>query len=301
MLESALNWVNQFSVPRELLRLLFSTVFLIVTMLLLQAIASRVIRRKVVSAELRRKWLVQSRNGLLLITMLGLFMIWGEELRTLALSVVAIAVAFVVATKELIMCITGSLLKTGAGSFNVGDRIQVKDFRGDVIDQNLLVTTILEVGPGKITHQHTGRKIVLPNALFVSEPVINESFTHDFVLHAFVVPFLRKDDWRTAQQVLLAAAFKHCAHNLEAIRRHMFKVSAHLGLEVPSVDPCVTLQFSNPEEVHLIVRVPTRSSQKNYIEQSILNEVFAKRDYLAIEKMALEKVALEKMALEKKE
>lgn len=284
MLESALNWVEGFSVSHEILRLIFSTLTLIATMLLLRALANRLIRRSVNSNELRRKWLVQSRNGLLLLTLLGLFMIWGEELRTLALSVVAIAVAFVVATKELIMCITGSLLKTGARSFDIGDRIQVKDFRGDVIDQNLLATTILEVGPGKLTHQRTGRMIVLPNSLFVSEPVINESFTHDYVLHAFTVPFLREDNWRAAQQALLSAATKHCAHNLEVIRRHMHRVSVQRGLEVPAVDPRVTLQFPDAEEVHLIVRVPAKTAQKSFIEQSILSEVFAEKDYLAAEK-----------------
>mgnify|MGYP001215256827 CR=1 FL=1 len=63
---------------------------------------------------------------------------------------VAIAVALVIATKELILCVSGALIKGGARSFNIGDRIQVKEFRGDVIDQNLLTTTILEVGPGKV-------------------------------------------------------------------------------------------------------------------------------------------------------
>lgn len=287
MFESVLRWVTEFSVSNELIRLLFSTLILITSMLVLRALANRLIRSSVESTELRRKWLVQSRNGLLLLALLGLFIIWGEELRTLALSVVAIAVAFVVATKELIMCITGSLLKTGARSFDIGDRIQVKDFRGDVIDQNLLATTILEVGPGKLTHQRTGRMIVLPNSLFVSEPVVNESFTHDFVIHAFTVPFMREDNWRAAQQALLAAATKHCAHNLETIRRHMHKVSVQRGLEVPTVDPRVTLQFPDAEEVHLIVRVPAKAAQKSFIEQSILTEAFAIKDYLASEKTAV--------------
>lgn len=286
MLESVQVWVNDFSVSHEIVRLLFSTLVLITSMLVVRALGNRLIRRSVRSNELRRKWLVQSRNGLLLLTLLGVFMIWGEELRTLALSVVAIAVAFVVATKELIMCVTGSLLKTGARSFDIGDRIQVKDFRGDVIDQNLLATTILEVGPGKITHQRTGRMIVLPNSLFVSEPVVNESFTHDYVLHAFTVPFMREDNWRAAQQALLVAATKHCAHNLEAIRRHMQKVATQRGLEVPTVDPRVTLQFPDAEEVHLIVRVPAKAAQKSFIEQSILTEVFAEKDYLPAEKLA---------------
>src|SRR5690625_7675079 len=78
--------------------------------------------------------------------------------------------------------------------------IQIKDFRGDVIDQNFLATTILEVGPGKITHQLTGRMTVIPNSLFVSEPVINESFTNDFVLHVFTIPFKREDNWMAAQE-----------------------------------------------------------------------------------------------------
>ncbi|GLR64263.1 mechanosensitive ion channel domain-containing protein [Marinospirillum insulare] len=286
MLESVQVWVNDFSVSHEIVRLLFSTLVLVTSMLVLRALGNRLIRRSVKSNELRRKWLVQSRNGLLLLTLLGVFMIWGEELRTLALSIVAIAVAFVVATKELIMCITGSLLKTGARSFDIGDRIQVKDFRGDVIDQNLLATTILEVGPGKLTHQRTGRMIVLPNSLFVSEPVVNESFTHDYVLHAFTVPFMREDNWRAAQQALLAAATKHCAYNLESIRRHMQKVATQRGLEVPTVDPRVSLQFPDAEEVHLIVRVPAKTSQKSFIEQSILTEVFAEKDYLPAEKLA---------------
>jgi hypothetical protein len=31
-----------------------------------------------------------------------------------------------------------------------------------VIDQNLLATTILEVGPGRLTHQRTGRMADIP-------------------------------------------------------------------------------------------------------------------------------------------
>src|SRR5690554_3863890 len=140
-----------FAFFAPIISLFGSSFMLLVVVLVLNSLISRFIRRTVDASELRRKWLVQSRNGIILIFILRLILIWGEELRTLALSVVAIAVAFVVATKELILCVTGSLLKAGAGSFNIGDRIQVKDFRGDVIDQTLLATTILEVGPGKLT------------------------------------------------------------------------------------------------------------------------------------------------------
>lgn len=280
MIESIQTSLANFVVPDSIWSLLFSTAVLIVSGLIVRALIARFIKRQVNSLELRRRWLVQSRNGLLLLMMLGLVLIWGEELRTLALSIVAIAVAIVVATKELIMCITGSILKAGAGSFSIGDRIQIKDFRGDVIDQNLLATTILEVGPGKLTHQRTGRMAVIPNALFVSEPVINESFTHDYVLHVFTVPFKRDDDWRGAQKAIVESARKQCAPFLEEVRRYMNRVSVSRGLEAPSVDPRVTMQVPVAGEIHLIVRVPVKSGQRGFIEQAIMAEVFQNNDYL---------------------
>ena len=265
-------------IPEGLTSLLVSTLFFVVFIIILRMAVVRFIHRSIISVELRRRWLVQSRNGILLLLLLGLILIWGEALRTLALSIVAIAVAFVVATKELIMCVTGSMLKSGAHSFNIGDRIQVKDFRGDVIDQNLLATTILEVGPGKITHQRTGRMTVIPNSIFVSEPVINESYTNDYVLHVFSVPFKRSDNWQKAQQDLLGSAKRHCQPYLEEVRQYMKKISERQGLESPSVDPRVTIQLPEADEIHLLVRIPAKSSKRVQIEQAILSDVLA-NDY----------------------
>lgn len=242
-------------------------------LLIVLFLTRRYILKRVASVELRRKWIVQTRNGLILIFLLGLLIIWGDELRTLALSVVAIAMALVLATKELILCVTGSILKSVAGSFDIGDRIQIKDFRGDVIDQNLLATTIMEVGPGKMTHQRTGRMTVIPNSLFLAEPVINESFTNNYLLHVFTVPFKREDDWKGAQTALLESANRHCSDSLEEVRSYMNKVSQQRGLDVPTVDPRVTITTPVAGEVHLVVRIPAKASEKVYIEQSILSDV----------------------------
>ena len=276
------DWLpDNFVISDAVLSLLASSAILIVTVIILRALTTRFIQRTVNSPELRGKWLVNSRNGFLLLLMLGLVMIWGEELRTLALSIVAIAVAFVVATKELILCFTGSILKSGSRSFVLGDRIQIKELRGDVIDQSLLATTILEVGPGKHLHQRTGRRIVIPNALFVSEPVINESFTTHYDFHVFTVPFKREDNWQAAQQALQAAADHHCQPYLELVRRYMSKIGSQRGLVMPSVDPRVTIQVPVAGEIHLTVRIPAKAGERNFIAQAILTEVFSENDFSA--------------------
>ena len=278
----SLAWLpDNLSLPESVLPLLISTTLLILGVIALRVVIAGVIRRNVASSELRGRLLVNSRNALVLLAVFGLVFIWGEQLRSLALSIVAIAVAFVVATKELILCVSGSIIKGGAGSFSIGDRIQVKDFRGDVIDQTLLTTTLLEVGPGKASHQRTGRMIVLPNALFVSEPVTNESFTDHWDFHVFTVPFKREDNWPAARVALLNAANHHCEPYLDTARKYMSKVGTARGLEVPSVDPRVTIQAPAAGEIHLTVRLPTRTGQRSYIEQAILSEVFLNNDFSA--------------------
>lgn len=276
------DWLPEnFVISDAVLSLLANSVILIVTVMILRALTARFIQRTVQSPELRGRWLINSRNGFLLLMLLGLVMIWGEELRTLALSIVAIAVAFVVATKELILCFTGSILKSGSRSFVLGDRIQIKDLRGDVIDQTLLATTILEVGPGKHMHQRTGRRIVIPNALFVSEPVVNESFTTHYDFHVFTVPFKREDNWQLAQTALLESANRQCQSYLELVRRYMSKIGSQRGLMMPTVEPRVSLQVPVAGEIHLTVRLPVKAGERNFIEQNILAEVFSQNDFTA--------------------
>ena len=61
----------------------------------------------------------------------------------------------------------------------------------------------------------------------------------------------------------------------------MRKVSELRGLDVPSVDPRVRISVPVAGEVHLIIRIPAKTAERSYIEQSILSEVLEKNDFSA--------------------
>lgn len=61
----------------------------------------------------------------------------------------------------------------------------------------------------------------------------------------------------------------------------MKKIGSARGLEVPSVDPRVTIQAPVAGEIHLTVRLPTKPGQRSYVEQAILSEVFLNNDFSA--------------------
>jgi hypothetical protein len=65
------------------------------------------------------------RNLSIAIVLFGLLSIWAEELRTLAVSLIAFAVAAVIATKELILCASGPLVRAAGDADGIGDRIEI--------------------------------------------------------------------------------------------------------------------------------------------------------------------------------
>jgi small-conductance mechanosensitive channel len=245
-----------------------------IAVLLLLLVVRKVVLRAVISREMppeiRRRIEVSSRNAVFGAVFLVAFFVWAEEIRTLALSAFAVAAAIVLATKELIMCISGSLFRSSARSFSVGDRIEVGTFRGDVIDTSMLTTRLVEIGPGQASHQHTGRMISLPNSVFLTQAVINETYTDQFVLHTFTIPISSSDPWETAERLLLESANEECTPYLEMARTHFDQMVGRHSLEAVQVEPRVSIRKVEPGRIDLIVRIPSPARRKGRVEQAII-------------------------------
>lgn len=264
-----LAWL--YFVREDLIGRLVATLVLVVAVWLLRVYVVRRLREaEGLDADDRRRWMVNARNVALLLTLLGIVVVWAQQIQTLAASVVLIAAAIVIATKELILCLSGSVIRATSHSFDIGDRIEIAGLRGDVIDRTALTTRILEIGPGQTSHQHTGRAITLPNSLFVSAPLINETFTEDYVLYPFSVPISEDQDWKRAEAVLLRVATEECAPFIDKARAHMKAMLDHHGLEMPNVEPRISIQVPEAGKIVLLARIPAPARRKGRMEQSII-------------------------------
>lgn len=251
------------------------SILLVAAAIILYNFAKKTIIRRVERPEVRRRWIVNHRNAVVFLVIVGLLGIWGEALRTLALSVVALAVAFTIATKELIQSILGSLLKTATNAFSLGDRIEIGDRRGDVIDHTLFTTTIMEVGPGRSFHLRTGRIITFPNNKLLDTYVVNESYNKQYVIHVFSVPVKVDQDWRKAEKILLEAAREECADYLDFARQSMKLLEETHGLDGLPVQPRINIQVAEPSRLNLLVRVPAPVGRQGRVEQAIVRKFLA--------------------------
>lgn len=251
---------------------ILNTIILIFIVWSTRNLFNRGVRKSSWRMEEKRKWYVSIRNWSTMILLIGFFSIWSTEIQTFAVSVVAVSAALIISGKETILCIHGGLLRSMNGLFKVGDRIEVDGIRGDVIDANLFVTKIMEIGPQNFTHQFTGRSIIIPNAVFLTKQVINESFMHKYVLHVFKLAFKRDEDLDLAESCMKEAADKVCSEFVEKAQKNMDQIRFREEIDVPKAEPRITFRFPSSSEVEMIVRIPSPASKKGNLEQAIYRE-----------------------------
>ena len=227
-------------------------------------------RNQALSMESKRRWVVTTRNSIAFAFLIGLVIIWAHELQAFAVSIIALAAALVLATKELILCWSGAALRVVGKVYAVGDRIQIAGHRGVVLDHDVFATKLLEIGPGQSAHLYTGRVTVFPNSLLFTSPLIKENPGQAYGLYTLVIPIKAEEDWQRSERTLLEIANVECAPFMEEAARQMKLLEQTNLLEAPSPEPRITIQLPEPGKMHLVLRFPAPDRGRSRIEQAIL-------------------------------
>jgi small-conductance mechanosensitive channel len=244
---------------------------LVAVLVLIRVVVGRILASNVsVPVEVRRRWSVSTRNFLFVTGLAGIGMIWAEELQTIAVSMLAFAAALILATKELILCVSGFVVRQASNSYSLGDHIEVGSIRGRVVDIGLLSTTVMEIGPQHNAHQMTGRALTFPNSLLLSNAVIRENYMGDYVMHIINLPVAYAIPPARAQRLLLQAADEHCAMHVEAARIHMVHMAERYLVDTPSVEPRIGMQAMDEKRYQLILRIAIPAKERQRIEQAII-------------------------------
>jgi len=254
---------------------LILTLAIALILLLLRFFVARLIStRETIQTHRRRQILVAVRDTLSALFIIFCLVIWYPQLKTVATTLAVIAVAIVIATKEYILNITGFIFRTGARNFTIGDRIDMGDIRGDVVDTTVMGVTILEIGPG--TNQYTGRTVFIPNSKFLSSAVKNETRMRNYVFHVINFPLDENDDWKAAETILLEIANDIVSPYIDEVRLYLRRLAKRHSLETPAVEPRIYIQIPDPSHVNLVLRMPVPIQKRGRVEQEVIREYLSR-------------------------
>ncbi len=250
---------------------MISTVVLFAIIFLSRIATNRYLQHHLATdAERRRRIASNIRNALFIITMFGLLFIWAPLLRNFALSLTAFAVAIILATKELILCVSGTFLKTSTGEIRVGDWITVNGIRGEVVDQTFMSTQLQELGEGASRYEFTGRTISLPNSVFLSAHVINDEMTKKFAYHTITIGIDKIDD----PAPIIDAMTRAITHETEADKASGHKLKSRVekdtGILLPVSDPVVHFSTTGEGKLKLMIRAMLPTKRATAIEKAAM-------------------------------
>ena len=270
MWDTVRQWLHTLPVREEVVE----SVLMVMALLVLRGVLLNLYLRRHphYSIEEKRRSLVLSRNLTLILTIFGLAVIWATQIQTLALSMFAVAAAIVVATKELIMCLSGSILRSVTKQYSVGDYIEVNGLRGRVVDINLLNTLMMQIGPNPLVGQLSGKTLSFPNSLLLSHTVRRDNILGDYVIHTVEIPVPIHLDSDVIVGRLKAVLEPLCQPYVPAIQRHLENVQAEKLFITPAAQPRVT-RVPHDDKVYLIiVRYASPVAKRLEIQQAVLDE-----------------------------
>ena len=270
MWDTVRQWLHTLPVREEVVE----SVLMVMALLVLRGVLLKLYLRRHphYSIEEKRRSLVLSRNLTLILTIFGLAVIWATQIQTLALSMFAVAAAIVVATKELIMCLSGSILRSVTKQYSVGDYIEVNGLRGRVVDINLLNTLMMQIGPNPLVGQLSGKTLSFPNSLLLNHSVRRDNILGDYVIHTVEIPVPIHLDSDVIVGRLKAVLEPLCQPSVPAIQRHLENVQAEKLFITPAAQPRVT-RVPHDDKVYLIiVRYASPVAKRLEIQQAVLDE-----------------------------
>jgi small-conductance mechanosensitive channel len=189
-------------------RLLISGAILLVlwlTRLLLLVI----VHRRSDDVRIRYRWKKTTQYVMVTIAVFILGMIWIQGFRSLATYLGLLSAGLAIALRELVANFVGWAFILWRRPFEVGDRIQIGDTAGDVIDLRIFQFTLLEIGNWVDADQSTGRVIHVNNGQVFTLSVANFSKGFEYIWNEVPVLVTFESNWEKAKGILGAIAAKH--------------------------------------------------------------------------------------------
>ena len=150
-----------------------TTLIALIIYAIIRMILNRIIFRS--SSDPNRKFQISKTFEAILYVLFAivLWQIWLPGTSSLATYLGLLSAGIAIALKDLISNLFGWLYILWQKPFEVGERIQIGQVIGDVIDQRLFSFLLIEVGNWVNAEQSTGRVVYIPNSKVFLEPLFS--------------------------------------------------------------------------------------------------------------------------------
>ncbi len=210
-----------------------------------------------------------------IIVILGVFLIgrlWLEGIQSLATYLGLLSAGLAIALQDLIVNLAGWGFLLWRRPFTVGDRIEIGDRAGDVIDIRIFAFSLLEIGGRIDAEQSTGRVIHVPNGMVFRESVANFSQGLPYIWNEIPVLVTFESDWEKAKAILTQVVTRHAPKVKDQVKEYGRKSGKRFVISYGNVAPTVYTEVAS-SGVLLTLRYLVGPRQRRNSEQKIWESI----------------------------
>jgi small-conductance mechanosensitive channel len=189
---------------------------------------------------------------------------------------VFIAVGIAVALQDVFKNLAGGLIIFITGTYRIGDRIEVNEKIGDVIDIGIFYTTLLETNEWVKGDQATGRLSIIPNNLVLSGIVNNYTKDHPYIWDEISIPITYSSDWREALKIIESVVAVETKENAEKSEKSISKLTEKYYLPKRSTETTIFTMLTDnwiTFNIRYITEVRQRRIIKDRLNRRLLSEL----------------------------
>ena len=163
--------------------------------------------------------------------------IWLDGIGSIVTYLGLVSAGIAIALKDPITNITGWVFILWNRPLDAGDRIQLGEHSGDVIDINMFNFTVMEIGNWVDADQNTGRLIHIPNGKIFTEILANYGKGFEYIFNEIPVLVTFESDWKKAKDILQDIAKNIGEKSSKAAEKQIKQASKKFLIEEQKVDP----------------------------------------------------------------
>lgn len=274
MKESITHFIDTAASQMPWIQNTITSLLVLLIFIILRAALVHIIKRKTeILDKDQRRWINRINNTTTILISLGLVLIWAPQLQTFALSLTAVAVAVVLITKELLMCLTGGFLRASSKPFKVGDWITVDGFSGEVMSITATMTLLEKIDMTKGVYDHTGETLQIPNSRFLTANVENLNFNKKYIYHSFniTVPYTDMDPQKLRNH-LSDIINTHTAPYMTEVSAFNRMIERKVGVDFADINPSFVLKTSDVGHYRFSIRIFVPTPKALITEDAITSE-----------------------------
>lgn len=212
----------------------------------------------------------------------AVLLLWARTLQHTGTFLGLLGGGLAIALKEPLLAVAGRITILAGRIYSVGDRIQVEQTAGDVIDVGFFYTRIMEIGNWISGDQATGRIVQFSNSkIFGDVPVFNYTRNFSYIWDELMLPVTYSSNVQAATSILLDVGNGYVSERLEGAQEELEQMRRYFLVPSFELKPQVYMKVTSnwvQLSMRYVVNPKERRQAANLIWQRVFERVRVRTD-----------------------